>query len=48
MRFLVCSVLPLRLRLGRIEDELTDVQRRFPAINAAFHLHRDDFTDTVG
>jgi len=38
---------PLRLRLGRIEDELRDVQRHFPAINAALNSRRDDFTDTV-
>lgn len=40
-------VQPLRLRLGRIEDELIDVQRHFPAINAVLNLRRDDFTDTV-
>jgi hypothetical protein len=38
---------PLRLRLGRIEDELLDVQRHFPAINAALTSRRDDFTDAV-
>ena len=38
---------PLRLRLGRIEDELRDVQRHFPAINAALNLRRDDFSDAV-
>lgn len=38
---------PLRLHLGRIEDELRDVQRHFPAINAALNCRRDDFTDTV-
>jgi hypothetical protein len=37
----------LRLRLGRIEDELCDVQRHFPAINAALNCRRDDFSDTV-
>jgi hypothetical protein len=37
----------LRLHLGRIEDELRDVQRHFPAINAALNCRRDDFTDTV-
>lgn len=37
----------LRLHLGRIEDELRDVQRHFPAINAALNCHRDDFTDRV-
>jgi hypothetical protein len=47
-----CAVLDvmvkrLRLRLGRIEDELRDVQRHFPAINAVLNLHRDDFNDTV-
>jgi hypothetical protein len=35
------------LRLGRIEDELIDVQRHFPAINAVLNLRRDDFTDVV-
>lgn len=38
---------PLRLRLGRIEDELREVQRHFPVINAQLNLRRDDFTDTV-
>jgi hypothetical protein len=37
----------LRLHLGRIEDELRDVQRYFPAINAALNCRRDDFSDTV-
>jgi len=37
----------LRLHLGRIGDELRDVQRHFPAINAALDLRRDDFSDTV-
>jgi hypothetical protein len=37
----------LRLHLARIEDELRDVQRHFPAINAALNCRRDDFTDTV-
>jgi hypothetical protein len=37
----------LRLRLGRIEDELRDVQRHFPAINALLNCRRDEFTDTV-
>ena len=37
----------LRLHLGRIEDELRDVQRHFPAINALLNCRRDDFTDTV-
>jgi hypothetical protein len=40
-------VKPLRLRLGRIEDELRGVQRHFPAINAMLNLRRDDFNDTV-
>ncbi len=38
---------PLRLHLGRIEDELRDVQRHFPAINALLNSRRDEFTDTV-
>ena len=38
---------PLRLRLGRIEDELRELQRYFPAINAVLNSRRDDFTDTV-
>ena len=37
----------LRSHLGRIEDELRDVQRQFPAINAVLNCRRDDFTDTV-
>ena len=37
----------LRLHLGRIEDELRDVQRHFPAINAVLNCRRDDFSDTV-
>ena len=37
----------LRLRLGRIEDELRDVQSHFPAINAVLNCRRDEFTDTV-
>ncbi len=37
----------MRLRLGRIENELSDVQRHFQAINAALNCRRDDFTDTV-
>jgi hypothetical protein len=40
-------VKPLRLRLGRIDDELREVQRHFPAINAMLNLRRDDFSDTV-
>ncbi|HTW65360.1 MAG TPA: hypothetical protein VME17_12115 [Bryobacteraceae bacterium] len=38
---------PLRLRLGRIDDELREVQRYFPAINALLNSRRDEFTDTV-
>jgi hypothetical protein len=38
---------PLRLRLGRIDDELREVQRNFPAINAVLNSRRDEFTDTV-
>ena len=38
---------PLRLRLGRIEEELRDVQRHFASINAVLRSRRDDFTDTV-
>lgn len=38
---------PLRLHLGRIEDELRDVQLHFPAINALLNSRRDEFTDTV-
>src|SRR5208283_6004295 len=37
----------LRLHLGHIGDELRDVQRHFPAINAALNCRRDDFTDAV-
>jgi prophage maintenance system killer protein len=37
----------LRLHLGRIEDELRDVQRHFPAINTVLKCRRDDFTDAV-
>jgi hypothetical protein len=37
----------LRLHLGRIDDELRDVQHHFPAINAMLNCRRDDFTDTV-
>ena len=40
-------VKPLRLRLGRIEEELRDVQRHFASINALLRSRRDDFTDTV-
>ena len=38
---------PSRLRLGRIDAELRDVQRHFPSINATLNLRRDDFTDAV-
>ena len=38
---------PLRLRLGRIEQELIGVQRHFSSINAALKMRRDDFTDVV-
>jgi hypothetical protein len=38
---------PLRLRLRRIEDELADVQRHFPEINAVLTCRRDEFTDAV-
>jgi hypothetical protein len=41
------TVNPLRLHIGRIEDELRDVQRHFPAINAVLTCRREDFTDTV-
>jgi hypothetical protein len=41
------AVKRLRLRLGRIEDELRGVQRHFPAINAMLTCRRDEFTDTV-
>lgn len=37
----------MRLRLGRIQDELCDVQRHFKAINALLNCRRDDFTDMV-
>lgn len=37
----------LRLHLGRIDEELHDVQRHFPAINAMLNSRRDEFTDTV-
>ena len=37
----------LRLRLGRIEDELCDVQRHFAAINFMLTCRRDEFTETV-
>lgn len=37
----------MRLRLGRIDETLRDVQRHFGAINASLNSRRDDFTDTV-
>lgn len=37
----------LRLHLGHIADELRDLQRHFPAINAVLNSRRDDFSDTV-
>src|SRR5580692_12743153 len=37
----------LRLHLGRIGDELRDVQRHFPEINAVLNCRRDDFSDVV-
>ena len=36
-----------RLHLGRIGDELRDVQRHFPAINTVLNCRRDDFSDGV-
>ena len=45
--FLQVTVKPVRMRLGRIEDELRDVQRHFSSINAVLNLRRDDFTDAV-
>jgi hypothetical protein len=41
------SLKPLRLHLGRIAEELRDVQSHFPAINALLNSRRDEFTDTV-
>jgi hypothetical protein len=41
------SAKPLRLHLGHIDDELRDLQREFPAINAVLNSRRDEFTDTV-
>jgi hypothetical protein len=46
-RLQLAAVKRLRLRLGRIEDELRDVQRHFAAINAMLNCRRDEFTDTV-
>ena len=40
-------VKPLRLRLRRIDDELRNVQRHFPSINAVLNCRRDDFSDKV-
>lgn len=37
----------LRLNLGRVAEELLNVQQHFPAINAILKCRRDDFTDTV-
>jgi hypothetical protein len=37
----------LHLRIGRIDDELRDVQRHFAEINAVLTCRRDEFTDTV-
>ena len=41
------AVKRLRLRVGRIEDEVHDVQRHFAAINAMLTCRRDEFTDMV-
>jgi hypothetical protein len=41
------AVKRLRLRFGRIEEELRDVQLHFTAINAVLTCRRDEFTDTV-
>jgi hypothetical protein len=41
------KVKPLRLRLQRIDAELCDLQRHFPAINATLSVRRDDFDDEV-
>jgi hypothetical protein len=41
------TVKRLRLRLGRINDELRDVQSHFPTINAALNSRRDDLSDAV-
>jgi hypothetical protein len=40
-------VRPLLLHLGRIEQELIDVQHHFSSINAALKMRREDFTDDV-
>lgn len=37
----------MRLRLGRIEQALQDLQRHFSSINAVLKLRRDEFTDAV-
>jgi hypothetical protein len=37
-----------RLHFGRIEDELPDVQRHFPAINAVLNCRRDDLPTLSG
>jgi hypothetical protein len=41
------AVKRLRLRLGRIEEDLRDVQLHFETINAMLTCRRDEFTDTV-
>ena len=38
---------PWHLHLGRIDDELRDVQRHFPTINSVLKCRRDDFSNTV-
>jgi hypothetical protein len=47
MLLLKVIVKRLRLHLGHIEDELREVQRDFPEINAVLNCPRDDFTDAV-
>ena len=47
MLYCKVRVKPLRLRLARIDEELSEVQRYFPAINAVLNSRRDEFTDTV-
>jgi hypothetical protein len=46
-RLLEVMVKRLRLHLGHIGDELRDVQRHFPEINAVLNCRRDEFSDTV-
>jgi hypothetical protein len=41
------AVKRLRLHLGRIDNELCDVQRHFPVINATLDCRRDDFSNAV-